>query len=287
MSLPLKSLCLLLAMTGFTGAQETTQSSPSPEVDAFAGKLTGITYDLRGTNNLKRLRFDGEAMCPVRPDGTAQSRYETSIPDVGVVRILFQNDTTGWYVFSEDLKYVTPLRIKSERTFALPDGAQARPVRQFPQDIEGVEFVSDDGDSSRVPGKICWKGGNLEIRALQDQVWKTESRRPVVANRRVFETPASETAALWFVYSADGKKAWLLEVENIFGGQRTDLPGNADVTVEASGLGEQDNDLANHLIDLATNGDVVLARTLFRQFERRLSKRPDLLEKLTERLDEN
>jgi hypothetical protein len=287
MSLPLKSLCLLLTMTVIAGAQESVEPPASPEVDAFAGKLTGITYELRGTNNLKRLRFDGEAMCPVRPDGTAQSRYETSIPDVGAVRILFQNDTTGWYFFSDDLKFVTPLRIKSERTLALPEGAPAKPVRQFPQDIEGVEFVSTDGDSSRVPGKICWKGGNLEISALQDQVWKTESRRSVIANRRVFETPASDTAALWFVYSADGKKAWLLEVENLFGGQRSDVPVNANVTVETSGLSEQDNDLANHLFDLATDGDVVLARTLFRQFERRLSKRPDLLEKLTRRLDEN
>jgi hypothetical protein len=287
MSLPLKPLCLLLAVTGIVTAQETAESPTSPELDAFAGNLTGITYDLRGTNNLKRLRFDGEAMCPVRPDGTAQSRYETSIPDVGVVRILFSNDTTGWYVFSEDLKFVTPLKIKSERTFALPEGAQARPVRQFPQDIEGVEFVSTDSDSGRVPGKIRWKGEDLEISAFQDPVWKTESGRPVIANRRVFETRSSETDALWFVYSADGKEAWLLEVENIFGGQRSDLPRNEVVAVEASGLNEQDNDLANHLIDLATDGDVMLARTLFRQFERRLSKRPDLLEKLTRRLDEN
>lgn len=258
-----------------------------PEVSAFAEKLSGITWDLRGTNNLKRLRFDGKAMRSVRNDGTLHSPYNTVFADVGIVRLLFRDDTSGWYFFDETLTYLTSLKVVSERTFAIPEETQKKAVARFPQDIEGVVFESSDDDSGHQPGKIRWNGQELEIGALQNGEWKKETGRPVIANRRVFETLASPTTVLWFVFSSDGSEAWLLEVEFIFGGHRSDIPAKAAVTAGDSGLTEQQNDLANHMMDLIDAGEKGLVQTLQRQFERQLEKRPDLLEKLRNRVNEH
>lgn len=277
--------CLILLQPA--GAQETTELPAPPEVTAFAEKLTGVTWNLRGTNNLKRLRFDGEAMRRVREDGSLGSPYKTVFPDVGVTRLLFRDDTSGWYFFSEDTKSLTSVKVASERSFAIPEGATGKPVARFPQDIEGVVYESTDEDSGHVAGKLRWNGQELEIGAFQDGEWKMESGRPVVANRRVLETRASETSALWFVFSSDGAKAWFLEVEFIYGGHRSDIPAKAAVTPAESGLNEQQNDLANHMMDLIVAGEKGLVQTLQRQFERQLLKRPDLLDKLKKRVNES
>ena len=281
-----KSLFLCLVLLQPAGAQEAAADHSFPQVKAFAEKLTGITWELRGTNNLKRLRFDGKAMHSVRPDGTVNATYDTVFPDVGVTRLLFRDDTSAWYFFGEDLKFLTSVKVLSERPFAILAETTVKPVTRFPQDIEGVVYESTDKDSGHPPGKIRWNGQELEIGAFQNGGWKKESGSPVVANRRVFEMRASETVALWFVFGADGKEAWLLEIESVFGGHHSDIPAKAAVTVAESGLSVQQNDLANHLMDLIAAGEKESARTLQRQFERQLDKRPDLLEKLKKRVNE-
>lgn len=255
-----------------------------PEVVAFAESITGVTWELQGTNSLKRLQFDGEAMCPVRNDGSLGSPYESVFPDEGVVRLLFTNGTSGWYLFSTNLKYITPLTIRSERTFAIGKPDEAKRIQNFPRDIANVVYESTDDGPDRLPGKFRWNGEEMEFSAQKDGQWLTESHRPVVANRRVLETTPAENAVLWFVFSADGSEAWMVEVENIFGGHRADIPAKESITVGESGLTPQLNDLANHMMDLLDSGETGLVATLQRQFERKLKSEPELLERLKQRV---
>src|SRR5690606_19565649 len=134
------------------------------------------------------------------------------------------DSTSGWYFISDDMRYLTSVKVASERTFAVPEAVPGKPVSRFPEDIEGLVFESTDEGSGHVPGKIRWNGEELEVGALRNGEWSMTKGRPVIANRRVMELRATERSALWFVFSADGKEAWLLEVAFIYGGQRSDLP---------------------------------------------------------------
>lgn len=254
-----------------------------PEVVAFAESITGVTWELQGTNSLKRLQFDGEAMCPVRNDGSLGSPYDSVFPDEGVVRLLFTNGNSGWYLFSTNLKYVTPLTIRSERTFAIGKPDEAKRIQTFPQDIANVVYESTDDGPDRLPGKFRWNGQEMEFSAQRNGQWLTENHHPVIANRRVLETTPAENVVLWFVFSADGSEAWMIEVENIFGGHRSNIPAKESMTVGESGLTPQLNDLANHMMDLIDAGETGLVATLQRQFERKLKSQPELLERLSKR----
>ena len=256
-----------------------------PEVAAFAGSLTDVTWELQGTNDLKQLQFDGEAMRPLQKDSSLGSPYDTVFPDEGIVRLLYSNGTSGRYIFSTELKYVTPLKIRSERTFAILDAAKAKRVASFPKDVEQVVYQSTDDGPDRKPGKFRWSGETMDFSAQNNGTWLTESHRPVVANRRVFETTPAENAVIWFVFSADGAEAWMLEVENVFGGHRADMPAKESMTANESGLTPQLNDLANHMMDLIDVGESGLVATLQRQFERRLKSQPELLERLKQRVN--
>lgn len=285
MKAPWKTLLFLFALLQPAAGQNAADAHPYPEAAAFAGKITDVVWKLRGTHSLKGLRFDGKAMWPVRDDGVKPRPYETVVPDVGVVRIAYPDDTSSWNFFSDDLRFVCSVKIRSERTFAIPAGATAKPVVRFPQDIEGVVFASTDDGPDRIPAKIRWDGKELEFAGQRGGAWKTERQKPFVANRRVFETRASAEVVVWFVFGADGKEAWFLQVENIFGGHRANLPAKSAVTKEVSGLSEAHNDLANHMLDLMAAGVKEPVWTLQRQFERKLAKNPAVLERLKKRVD--
>jgi hypothetical protein len=278
-------LLLFLALAPCCCLPVSADDKAYPKVDAFAAKITDVVWKLRGTNSLKGLRFDGEQMWQVRTDGRSPNPYETAVVDPGVVRIQFSDETSGWYLISDDLKFVTSLKVLSERTFALAEGTEPKPVARFPQDVENVVYSSTDDGPDRLPGKIRWNGKELEFAALHGSEWKTERHKPFVANRRAFEVRASEEVVIWFLFSEDGSELWFLQIESIFGGHREDLPARSDVTPAESGLSAQDNDLANHMIDLVDAGVKEPTWTLQRQFERKHAKSPDLLEALKKRVN--
>lgn len=277
-------LLLLLAQLWLPRVDAQAADAPDPEAVAFASRLKDVDWRLRGTSALKGLRFDGEALRAVNPDGSARGAYETIFPDVDIVRILFSDGTTGWYFISDDFRFITSLKVISERPFAMVPEATARPVKDFPKDIEGVVYASTDDSESNPPGKVRWNGKNLEFGVLKDGTWGVEALQPVVSNRRAFEMRASETVVVWMVFSKDGGEAWLLQVENIFGGHRADVMPRATVTARESGLTEQLNDLANHMMDLIDAGVKEPVATLQRQFERKLKDRPELLDRLKQRV---
>jgi hypothetical protein len=277
-------LLFFLAFTGPILAQEAGKgAAPSPEIVSFAESITGVTWKSRGTFQVKGVRFDGESLAPIRENGESLRPYDTYFPDAGLIRVVYADGTTSWYLFSDDLKYVTSVKVLSERTFALPEGAVAKPVKRFPEDLEGVVFESTDNGPDRVAAKMRWNGKELEFAALQGNEWKTERQRAVVADRRVFETQPAEDVIVWFVYHSDGSEAWFLQIENIFGGHRAEVPPVSSFTPADSGLNEQQNDLANHLMDLQAAGVKEPAGTLQRQFERKLRDQPDLLKSLRTR----
>jgi hypothetical protein len=277
-------LLLFLAFAGPILAQEAGEAAaPSPEIVSFAESITGVTWKSRGTFQVKGVRFDGESLAPIRENGESLRPYDTYFPDAGLIRVVYADGTASWYLFSDDLKYVTSVKVLSERTFALPEGAVAKPVKRFPGDLEGVVFESTDNGPDRVGAKMRWNGKDLEFAALQGNEWKTERQRAVVAERRVFETQPAEDVIVWFVFHSDGSEAWFLQVENIFGGHRAEVPPVSSVTPAESGLNEQQNDLANHLMDLQAAGVKEPAGTLQRQFERKLRDQPDLLKSLRTR----
>ncbi len=263
-------------------AQE-PKEGPSPEIAAFAESITGVNWKSRGTFQVKGVRFDGEALAPLRENGESLRPYDTYFPDAGLIRVVYADGTASWYLFSDDLKYVTSVKVLSERTFALPEGAVAKPVKRFPEELDGVVFESTDNGPDRVAAKMRWNGRELEVAALNANEWKTERHKVVVADRRVFETQPAEDVIIWFVFHSDGSQAWFLQVENIFGGHRAEIPAVSAVTPAESGLNEQQNDLANHLADLQAVGMKEPAATLQRQFERKLRDQPDLLKSLKNR----
>lgn len=278
-------LLIFLVLTAGSGHPVSADDPADPKIEAFAANITDVVWKLRGTNSLKGLRFDGERMWQVRIDGRSPNAYETAVLDPGLVRIQFSDKTGGWYFISDDLKFITSLKVLSERTFALAEGTKPKPVARFPQDVEGVVYSSTDDGPDRLPGKIRWNGKELEFAALQGSEWKTERHKPFVANRRAFEVRASEEVVIWFVFSEDGSELWFLQVESVFGGHRDDVPAGSAVTAAESGLSAQDNDLANHLIDLVDAGVKEPAWTLQRQFERKLATSPDLIEALKKRVN--
>lgn len=277
-------LSLLLAPGGLPHAAAQADDAPDPEAVAFANRLKGVDWTLRGTSSLKGLRFDGEALRAINPDGSSRGAYETIFPDVDIVRIQFQDDTTGWYFVSDDFRFITSLKVLTERPFALVPEATPRPVANFPRDIEGAVYASTDDSETHPPGKVRWNGKELEFGVFKDGTWGVEKLRPVVANRRAFEMMASEDVAVWMVFSKDGADAWFLQVENVFGGHRADVAPRAAVTPRESGLSPQLNDLANHLMDLIDAGVKEPVATLQRQFERKLKDQPELLDRLKKRV---
>ena len=265
-------------------ASPPVQAEDHPKVEKFAQDIKGAIWDLRGTSSLKHLRYDGEGVHELKAGDKQGGTYESAFVDVGVVRLNFKGANTGWYFFSDDLKFVTPLTVTGEVQFKLSADAKAKDVRQFPEDITGVVWESEQDDREIRPLKLRWNGSELEVGVKQGETWKVDKKKPVIANRRVFEVIAPDGATVWFAFSEDGKEAWMLQLENLFGGHARKNPAKAASTPQQSGLTPQLNDLANHAEDLVTAGETMRADAVRRQLQRKLVKQPDLAAAVEKRL---
>lgn len=253
-------------------------------MEKFARDIKGVIWDLRGTFGLKHLRYDGDGVHELKAGDKQGGAYDSAFVDVGVVRLNFKGANTGWYFFSDDRKFITPLTVSGEVQFKLSADARAKDIRKFPEDIAGVVWESEQDERKLRPTKLRWTGNELEIAVKQGGEWKVDKTKPVIANRRVFEVPAPNGATVWFAFSGDGKEAWMLQLENLFGGHARDNPGRAAVTPDQSGLTPQLNDLANHAEDLIASGETMRADAVRRQLLRKLVKQPDLAKALEQRL---
>jgi len=269
---------LLLVVHGAHGADEYA------EVSAFASKLKGIRWDLRGTFGLKHLRFDGKDVREVKSNGREGGVYESAFVDVGVLRLNFRGPNNGWYFFSDDLRFVTPLTADGEAFFALPPGAQAKAVRDFPKDITGVTFEAVPDERKLPQARLRWTGTQVEIhKQLPDKSWGVEILKPVIANRRVFEVE-TDGVPIWIAFSEDGKEAWTLKVENVFGGEAEGTSKPAAAGPAIAGLTPQQAELLAHVEHLQSAGEKVRADTLTRHLKRQLAKKPELAAAVERRL---
>jgi len=281
--------CLLsILITAPAQAQtggETAPQTDYPEIEAFAERLTGVIWDLRGTSSLKALSYDGTAMAPISRNGTAGNHYETAFLDEGVVRLNFQAEHNGWYFFSDNLKYVTPVNAVSEISYQIAKDSTPKRITQFPGDITNLVFESIEDERKLNPSRLRWNGTEVEFASQVDGAWTVRKVSPFVANRRVFELSDTSGPVVWLVFSADGKEAWLLEISGIFGGHARDHPAFAKSSPAESGLSPTQNDLANHAGDLAKAGETVLLGTLDRLFGRLLKDNKKALTALRARLN--
>ncbi|MEQ1851951.1 MAG: hypothetical protein ABMA01_10205 [Chthoniobacteraceae bacterium] len=240
-----------------------------PEVRKFAEAIKGVVWDLRGTNSLKHLRFDGENIEALTPDGRATGKYEYAFVDAGVFRLNFKGPNAGWYFVSDDAKFITPTTVSFEFEFKAAQGSPAKRVRNFPEDIKGVLW---EGDRDGKKFRLQWDGTALDVSVL-DKAWKRERLTPTVANRRVFESVAENDAVIWFVFSEDGTEGWLLQMADVFGGHAHAVPRRAALGAAETGLPNQLNDAANHAEDLVQAGDRMRAGTLVRSVTRKLGQK--------------
>ncbi|OYW77624.1 MAG: hypothetical protein B7Z37_03480 [Verrucomicrobia bacterium 12-59-8] len=253
------------------------QQKEWPEVEKFATSITNVLWDLRGTNSLKHLRYDGKDIFPVTGNGMNQNPYkEHAFVDVGVFQLVFSDTRAAWYFVSDDLKLITPVNISEMVEFKAEPGTAIKPVKNFPQDIQNVVWV---GRNQQAELKLRWNGKELEVGAKKD-TWIVQKVDAVVANRRVLEAGGENNALFWLAVSEDGSEATWLKVDNIYGGHASTNPGKASLTAAATGLSPQFNELANHAEDLHKAGDVMRAATLVRELERKNAANKDALKKL-------
>jgi hypothetical protein len=247
-----------------------TAETAYPEVDKFAAATFGKTWHLRGTNSLKRLHSSQEGFAPMGNGGRVGKPYATAFVDVGVVRLDFNGPNTGWYFFSDDLRYVTPATVSTEVVFKLGENQTPAPVQKFPADIQGRVWESEADERNLASVKVRWTGETLEVGVLNpgEKNWLVDKPVPVVAERRVFEVPAPDGSALWFAFSADGKEAWMLKLENVFGGHLPEIPVKAAQTPAQTGKSAQLTDLGNFAADLDAQSEAVRLATVKREMER-------------------
>ena len=279
----LQRLLLLfpLLLPGLPPAQAVDE--PTPAILAFAKKLEGVTWNLLGTNSLKKLRFDGEAMRPVGRDGQDGTAYDTSFIDAGIVRLNFRGRNTGWYFFDTDLRFVTPCTVSTELVFKLGEGKTPRPVQRFPDDVTGVAYQFVQDERGLQASQLRWSGTQLELAVQQpDQSWKIEPMAGTVAGDRMMEAQLQGRTVL-AVFGSDGQEAWLIEIENLFGGERAGAASPPGSTV--SGLNLQQNELLGHIIALRAAGDKIRAATLERQLLRLLAGNAKLLQEVEQHLN--
>ena len=274
---PLRSVFLFLFV--FASLAQ-GQQKEWPEVEKFAASITNVLWDLRGTNSLRHLRYDGESIFPVTGNGMNQNPYkEHAFVDVGVFQLVFSNSRAAWYFVSDDLKLITPVNISEMVEFKAEAGTEIKPVKNFPQDIQNVVWGSRN---QKAELKLRWNGKELEVGAKQD-AWIVQKVDAVVANRRVLEAGGEGNVLFWLAVSEDGSEATWLTVDSIFGGHAHANPGKASQTAAATGLSPQLNDLANHAEDLMNAGDQMRAATLLRELERKSAGNKEALQKLQAR----
>jgi hypothetical protein len=196
----------------------------------------------------------------------------------------FRGPNTGWYFFSEDLRFITPLTASGEVEFKLSAGSQAKPVREFPKDITGMVFESVADERQLQPSKLRWNGTQLEFgKQNKDQTWLLDKLTPVTADRRVLEVELNGLL-VWFAFSQDGKEAWLLQLENVFGGEAAGSLPTASAPTSIAGLTTQQAELLTHIERLSTTGDKTRAMTLARHLKRLVTKNAALLKLVEQRL---
>ena len=255
------------------------QEKTWPEVEKFAKAITGITWNLRGTNTLKHLRFDGENFHSTTPAGESRSQFkEHAFVDAGVFQLVFSEKRLAWYFVSDDLKFITPTNVSGEIEFKAENAAAAKPVANFPQDIQNVVWI---GGPDQTPIKLRWNGAELEV-GVKTKTWAVQKVKPVIANRRVFEF-MHEGDPIWIAFSQDGTEAWWLNIADVFGGHAPSSPATASQDARVTGLAPQQNDLANHAEDLLKSGEQMRVATLARELERKNATKQDALERLRAR----
>jgi len=271
---PLYSIFIFTwAFAGLLSAQQ----KEWPEVEKFANDIKDVIWDLRGTNSLKHLRFDGDKIFPVTGNGMNQNPYkEHAFVDVGVFQLVFSDTRAAWYFVSDDLKLITPVNISEMVEFKAEPGTAIKPVKNFPQDIQNVVW---EGRNQRAELKLRWNGKELEVGAKKD-TWIVQKVDAVVANRRVLEAGGENNTLFWLAFSEDGSEATWLKIDNIYGGNARTNPGKASLTAATTGLSPQFNDLANHAEDLLNAGDKMRAATILRELERKNAANKEALKHL-------
>ncbi|MEZ0387082.1 MAG: hypothetical protein ACAI34_08455 [Verrucomicrobium sp.] len=270
-----KGTAFALGLTLGTGF---SQDASYPEVEKFAANIKDTTWELRGTYGLKRLRYDGKAFAPVNRSGQGGGLYETAFVDVGVVRLNFRGANSGWYFFSDDLKYLTSTTISAEIVYKLSDTCKPKPVKNFPADIEGQVWDSVKDERNIRPSRFRWNGKELEVGTLLDQAWDLQKHAIDIAERRVIEIVSPNGEPTWYVFSADGKEAWMLHVEGIFGGyDGKKISPVTNRTPAETGLTAQQTELSNFGEDLVkVPAESVRLASIRRQMARMLRKQPEL-----------
>lgn len=263
-------ITLSLALVAFAGALA------AQEMQKFAADITNITWDLRGTANLKHLRFDGGKFRSLTPEGEPVSTFDHTLFDAGVFRFDYGKGRAGWYLVTDDLKQIMSANVIQEVTFKLEKGGQAKRVKDFPEDVKGVVWV---GERDKLPAKLRWNGTTLEV-GIKDPHWQVSFVQPVIANRRTLEFQLDNKTTIWLVCSADGSKAWWLTITDVFGGHRSGLQ-TADT--QTPGLSPRQNDLANHAEDLMKAEHPMTAATLVRELERKSAGDAEVLGQLKAR----
>lgn len=281
-SAQMKLLCAIFIFSPVFAGLLHAQEKEWPEVEKFAADIKGVIWDLRGTNSLKHLRYDGEKIFPVTGNGMNQNPYkEHAFVDVGVFQIVFGDTRAAWYFVSDDLKLITPVNISEMVEFKAEPGSVIKPVKNFPQDIQNVVWV---GRNQQAELKLRWNGKELEVGAKKDS-WIVQKVDAVVANRRVLEAGGENNSLFWLVFSEDGSEATWVKVDDIFGGHASTNPGKAALAARTTGLSPQQNDLANHAEDLLNAGEKMRAATLLRELERKNAANKDALKKLQARFN--
>lgn len=257
---------LLFSLLGFASALP-AQQKEWPEVEKFAADIKDVIWSLRGTNSLKHLRFDGADFHAVTPAGQSRSKYkEHAFIDDGVFQLVFSNERSAWYFVSDDRKIITSVNVSGIVEFKADPATPAKPVKTFPQDIQNVVWVGQNG---AVQLKLRWNGKDFEVGAKQGDSWHLEQADAWGAERRVLEIRGEGGAVVWIAFSADGTEAWWLTIGDVFGGHAQSRAGTAATTVTTSGLSPRQNDLANHAEDLHLAGDSMRAATIVRELERK------------------
>jgi len=249
-----------------------------PEIEKFAEAVTGTIWDLRGTNSLKHLRYNGEAWHNLNSRDVEGSAYDSAFVDVGVVRFNFRGPNTGWYFFSDDLKWVTPLTVGGELVFALAEGSAAKPVKDFPADIEAVVWDMQPDERGLPAMKLRWNGRELEVGVERGGEWATEKLPAVVANRRVLEVELGDGSAVWYAFSVDGREAWMLQLNDVYGGHARSVTRGDESAPVPQGMKTQHADEFHHALQLKAGGETLRVAALKRYLLRKYAGRQTVVD---------
>jgi hypothetical protein len=102
-------------------------------IDAFANRIKGVTWNLRGTNALKGLEFDGKDVREVKAGGAKGGVYESAFVDVGVLRLNFRGPNTGWYFSAKICASSHRSRHRERWSSSFPQGRRRSRCANFPR----------------------------------------------------------------------------------------------------------------------------------------------------------